>query len=63
MSLRVVLADDSVLLREGIARLLAEAGIEVVAQAGDAETLLAAVREHKPNVALIDIRMPPTHTN
>jgi DNA-binding NarL/FixJ family response regulator len=63
MTLRVVLADDSVLLREGIARLLAEAGIEVVAQAGDAETLLAAVREHKPNVALIDIRMPPTHTN
>ena len=63
MTLRVVLADDSVLLREGIARLLAEAGIEVVAQAGDAETLLAAVREHKPNVAIIDIRMPPTHTN
>jgi len=63
MTLRVVLADDSVLLREGIARLLAEAGIEVVAQAGDAETLVAAVREHKPNVAIIDIRMPPTHTN
>jgi DNA-binding NarL/FixJ family response regulator len=63
MTLRVVLADDSVLLREGIARLLAEAGIEVVAQAGDAETLIAAVREHKPDVAIIDIRMPPTHTN
>jgi len=63
MTLRVVLADDSVLLREGIARLLAEAGIDVVAQSGDAETLLAAVREHKPNVAIIDIRMPPTHTN
>jgi DNA-binding NarL/FixJ family response regulator len=63
MTLRVVLADDSVLLREGLARLLREAGIEVVAQAGEASTLLAAVREHKPDVAIIDIRMPPTHTN
>jgi len=63
MTLRVALADDSVLLREGIARLLAEAGIEVVAQAGDADQLLRAVREHAPDVAIIDIRMPPTHTD
>jgi len=51
MTLRLVLADDSILLREGIARLLAEAGFDVVAQARDAEELLAAVREHKPDVA------------
>ena len=63
MTLRIVLADDSVLLREGIARLLAEAGFEVVAQAGDADGLLAAVREHAPDVAIVDIRMPPTHTD
>ncbi len=63
MTLRVVLADDSVLLREGIARLLAEAGIEVVAQAADASTLLEAVRRHRPAVAIVDIRMPPTHTD
>ena len=63
MTLRLVLADDSVLLREGIARLLAEADFDVVAQAGDADQLLAAVREHRPDVAIIDIRMPPTHTD
>ena len=63
MSLRVVLADDSVLLREGIARLLTEAGIEVVAQVGDATQLMAAIREHEPDVAIVDIRMPPTHTD
>ena len=63
MTLRVVLADDSVLLREGIARLLVEAGFEVVGQAGDAPALLAAVREHTPDVAIVDIRMPPTHTD
>jgi DNA-binding NarL/FixJ family response regulator len=63
MTLRLVLADDSILLREGIARLLAEAGFDVVAQARDAEELLAAVREHKPDVAIVDIRMPPTHTD
>ena len=63
MTLRLVLADDSLLLREGIARLLAEAGFEVVAQVGDAEALLAAVREHVPDVAIVDIRMPPTHTD
>jgi DNA-binding NarL/FixJ family response regulator len=61
--MRIVLGEDSVLLREGIARLLGEAGFEVVAQAGDAEDLLRKVRAHKPDVAIIDIRMPPTHTD
>jgi DNA-binding NarL/FixJ family response regulator len=61
--MRVVLADDSVLLREGVARLLEEAGIEVVGQAGDAEDLLRKVHAHKPDVAVIDVRMPPTHTD
>ena len=59
----VVLADDTVLLREGIARLLTDAGFEVVAQAGDPEDLLRYVAMHKPTVAIIDIRMPPTHTD
>jgi DNA-binding NarL/FixJ family response regulator len=63
MTLRIVLGDDSVLLREGIARLLVEAGFEVLAQAGDATQLVAAVREHKPDVVITDIRMPPTHTD
>jgi len=63
MTLRLVLADDSLLLREGIARLLVEAGFDVVAQAGTADELLAAVRDHRPDVALVDIRMPPTHTD
>jgi len=63
MTLRLVLADDSLLLREGIARLLREAGFEVVAQAGRAEELLDAVRRHRPDVAIVDIRMPPTHTD
>jgi DNA-binding NarL/FixJ family response regulator len=61
--MRVVLADDSVLLREGVARLLEEAGFEVVGQAGDAEDLLRKVRAHKPDVAVVDVRMPPTHTD
>ena len=61
--MRVVLAEDSVLLREGIARILDEAGIEVVGQAGDAEDLLRKVRAHKPDVAITDIRMPPSHTD
>jgi len=60
---RVVLADDSVLLREGIARLLEDAGFEIVAQSGTAEDLLRHVGMHKPDVALIDIRMPPTQTD
>lgn len=61
--MRVVVADDSVLLREGIVRLLEEAGMDVVAQAGDGEDLLRKVGAHKPDVAIIDIRMPPTHTD
>ena len=61
--MRVVLADDSVLLREGIARLLEEAGFEVVAQSGTAEDLLRHVAMHKPTVAVVDIRMPPTQTD
>jgi DNA-binding NarL/FixJ family response regulator len=60
---RVVLADDSVLLREGIARLLEDAGFEVVGQAGTAEELLLKVRSYAPDIALVDIRMPPTHTD
>jgi DNA-binding NarL/FixJ family response regulator/class 3 adenylate cyclase len=60
---RVVLADDSVLLREGVARLLDEAGFEVVAQSGTAEDLLRHVAMHQPDVAVVDIRMPPTQTD
>jgi DNA-binding NarL/FixJ family response regulator len=60
---RVVVADDSVLLREGVARILGEAGFDVVAQAGDGEDLLRKVRAHKPDVAVVDVRMPPTHTD
>jgi DNA-binding NarL/FixJ family response regulator len=61
--LRVIVAEDSVLLREGIVRLLEEAGHEVVGQAGDAEDLLRKVGGHRPDVAVIDIRMPPTNTD
>jgi DNA-binding NarL/FixJ family response regulator len=61
--MRVVVADDSVLMREGIVRLLEEASFEVVAQAGDAEDLMRKARAHKPDVAVIDIRMPPTNTD
>jgi serine/threonine-protein kinase PknK len=61
-SLRVIVADDDVLLREGLAGLLERAGLDVVDRVGDAEQLLAAVRERKPDVVLTDIRMPPTHT-
>jgi DNA-binding NarL/FixJ family response regulator len=61
--MRVVLADDSLLLREGLARLLEDAGLDVVAQAGDAEDLLRKVGAHKPDVAIVDVRMPPTHTD
>jgi DNA-binding NarL/FixJ family response regulator len=62
-STRVVVADDSVLLREGIVRLLTDAGFEVVGQAGDAEELLRKVSAHKPDVAIVDIRMPPDGTD
>jgi DNA-binding NarL/FixJ family response regulator len=61
--MRVVLGEDSVLLREGIARLLDRAGIEVVAQAGDAEDVLRKVRAHKPDVLIVDIRRPPSNTD
>ncbi len=61
--IRVVLADDTVLLREGVARLLADSGFDVCAQSGDAEDLLRHVAMHKPDVAVVDIRMPPTHTD
>jgi len=61
--MRVVIADDSVLLREGLSRLLAEAGIETVASVGDGQALEIAVAEHRPDLALIDIRMPPTFTH
>jgi DNA-binding NarL/FixJ family response regulator/class 3 adenylate cyclase len=59
----VVLADDSVLLREGTARLLEDAGFSVVGQAGDADDLMLKVRSYHPDVAVVDIRMPPTHTD
>jgi DNA-binding NarL/FixJ family response regulator len=60
---RVVIADDAVLLREGVARILEEAGFEVVGQAGNADELMLKVRSYDPNVAVVDIRMPPTHTD
>jgi serine/threonine-protein kinase PknK len=59
---RVVIADDDVLLREGLASLLERSGLEVVGQSGDGESLIRQVREHRPDLAIIDIRMPPTHT-
>jgi DNA-binding NarL/FixJ family response regulator len=61
--LRVVIADDDVLLREGIASLLREAGFEIVGQSSTAGDLLLKVRSYKPDVAIVDIRMPPTHTD
>jgi DNA-binding NarL/FixJ family response regulator len=62
-ALRVLVADDSVLLREGLVRLLEEGGCEVVAQAGDAEDLLRKARAHKPDLAVVDVRMPPDNTD
>jgi DNA-binding NarL/FixJ family response regulator len=61
--MRIVIADDAVLLREGAARLLVDAGHEVVAQAGDAEDLLRKVRAHTPDVAIVDVRMPPDNAD
>ena len=61
--MRVVVADDVMLTREGIVRLLEDAGIEVVAQAQDVESLLREVRLKQPDAAVVDIRMPPTHTD
>jgi DNA-binding NarL/FixJ family response regulator len=62
-AIRVLVADDSVLLREGLVRLLEESGCEVVAQAGDADDLLRKARAHKPKVAIIDVRMPPDNSD
>jgi DNA-binding NarL/FixJ family response regulator len=62
-ALRVVLAEDSVLLREGLQRLLADAGFEVVAACGDAESFLRAVEAHQPDLVVVDVRMPPTFTD
>jgi DNA-binding NarL/FixJ family response regulator len=61
--MRVVVADDAVLLREGVVRILEEAGFEVVGQAGNADELMLKVRSYSPDVAVVDIRMPPTHTD
>ena len=61
--MRVVLADDSVILREGLSRLLVEAGFEVVGQAADAGELLEQIEATAPDVAIVDIRMPPSHTD
>ncbi|MEV8451697.1 response regulator transcription factor [Streptomyces sp. NPDC052095] len=61
--MRVILAEDSTLLREGLVRLLAEEGHEVLAALGDAVTLLKEVEEQRPDIVVVDIRMPPTHTD
>ena len=61
--MRVVIAEDSVLLREGLVRLLTDAGLEVVAAVEEPEALLRAVDEHRPDICVVDIRMPPTHTD
>ena len=61
--MRVVIADDSALLREGLARLLVESGVEVCATAADAPALVEAVRRERPDIAIVDIRMPPTYTH
>ena len=61
--IRVVIADDSVLFREGVAKLLQHAGFEIAGQSGTAEDLMLKVRSYEPDVAIVDIRMPPTHTD
>jgi DNA-binding NarL/FixJ family response regulator len=61
--LRVIIADDAVLLREGLIRLLAENGHEVVAAVGDGPSLVTAVVRHRPDVSIVDVRMPPSHTD
>ena len=61
--MRVAIAEDSVLLREGLARLLGDAGFDVVARCGDADTLRQAIRGRLPDVVILDIRLPPTHTD
>jgi DNA-binding NarL/FixJ family response regulator len=61
--MRAVIAEDSVLLREGVARLLADAGFDVVAQCRDAGDLMLKVRSYEPDIAIVDIRLPPTHSD
>jgi DNA-binding NarL/FixJ family response regulator len=61
--MRVVIAEDSVLLRAGLVRLLVDSGADIVADVGDAEAALAAVDEHRPDIIVMDVRMPPTHTD
>lgn len=61
--MRVVIAEDSILLQEGLVRLLTERGHDVVAAVGDAEQLVTVVAEHRPDLAVVDVRMPPTHTD
>jgi DNA-binding NarL/FixJ family response regulator len=61
--MRVVLAEDSVLLREGLARLLTEAGCTIADAVGDGDALVAAVQKHRPDVAVVDVRMPPSHSD
>jgi len=63
MALRVVLADDAALIRGALAQLLDDGGVDVLAQVGTPAQLLAAIEEHQPDVALVDIRMPPTYTD
>ncbi len=62
-ALDVVLADDAVLLREGVRSLLEDEGISVLASVGDGDQLLTAVADHRPRLAIVDVRMPPTHSN
>ncbi|NJP31411.1 response regulator transcription factor [Micromonospora thermarum] len=61
--MRIVIADDAVLLREGLVRLLTERGHDVVAAVGDGDALVAAVEAHRPDVSIVDVRMPPSHTD
>ena len=61
--MRVAIAEDSVLLREGMTRLLVESGFDVIGQSSDAEDLLLKVRSYEPDVAIVDIRLPPTHND
>ncbi len=62
-AIRTIVADDSVLLRDGVVRLLSDSGFDVVAAVGDAEALLDAATEHDPDLCIVDVRMPPTHTD
>ncbi|WP_345512888.1 response regulator transcription factor [Phytohabitans houttuyneae] len=61
--MRVVIADDAVLLREGLVRLLTENGHDVVAAVGDGDSLVEAIEEHRPDISIVDVRMPPSHTD